>query len=350
MTGWTGKILRSLVIVSVLIWSLALPASGIADEDTGPMYTVKKGDTLWSITTKEFKDPFLWPKLWQRNPQLGNPHLIYPGQEINLEELRRALMEEAAPVEEVVEEVVVEEAPVLPEEPEVPKEATSMNFGAIGEVGFISRDHFKGDGVIFRSKDDKLMVSLNDEVYVEFAAGGTVTLGDIFTVVRETATVRHPINSNKIGYLNDILGTLEITDVKGDYYLARVTMSYQPIEKGDVLSRYRERASLIEYTDGPPGAKGYVVKFDQHALQGAEFRVVFLDLGAKHGMRVGNWMEVYKVPKGTRLLGRVGKMDLAPQVMGDMLVVSVEDETSAAVVHKSTESFEVGDFVRTKQR
>jgi hypothetical protein len=54
-------------------------------EDAPASYVVKKGDTLWDISALYLNEPWLWPQLWQMNPQIDNPHLIFPGDTLSLQ-------------------------------------------------------------------------------------------------------------------------------------------------------------------------------------------------------------------------------------------------------------------------
>lgn len=57
----------------------------IVIRDNAPsLYIVKRGDTLWDISEIFLQDAWLWPRLWRTNPQIKNPHLIYPGDQISL--------------------------------------------------------------------------------------------------------------------------------------------------------------------------------------------------------------------------------------------------------------------------
>jgi hypothetical protein len=78
---------KLLSVVAVASLSIAQFSSVYAVElraDHPETYTVKRGDTLWDISAKFLKSPWNWPEIWQANPQVANPHLIYPGDVLSL--------------------------------------------------------------------------------------------------------------------------------------------------------------------------------------------------------------------------------------------------------------------------
>ena len=66
-------------------------AAAQVNEGHPTTYVVQKGDTLWDISARFLQKPWLWPEIWQANPQVQNPHLIYPGDVLSLAYLDRVV-------------------------------------------------------------------------------------------------------------------------------------------------------------------------------------------------------------------------------------------------------------------
>jgi hypothetical protein len=77
------------VFAAALLTVATYAAAAQMRGDHPDTYVVKRGDTLWDIAGRFLQRPWLWPEIWQANPQIKNPHLIYPGDIISLAYLDR---------------------------------------------------------------------------------------------------------------------------------------------------------------------------------------------------------------------------------------------------------------------
>ncbi|MDP3049278.1 MAG: LysM peptidoglycan-binding domain-containing protein, partial [Thermodesulfovibrionales bacterium] len=86
------------ISLMVILAFMVIAFSSLTSYGQDMEYKVLKGDTLWDISTKEIKDPFLWPKIWKENPDIKNPDRIFPSQmiKIPLRLIQKEQEEEAA--------------------------------------------------------------------------------------------------------------------------------------------------------------------------------------------------------------------------------------------------------------
>ena len=180
-------------------------------------YVVVKGDTLWDISGRFLDKPWQWPAIWQANPQIENPHLIYPGDVISLvyvdgvPQLRLSRGESAMPPREggavklnPAIRVVDKEAPIN----SVPLESIAP---FLRDVRIISPSEFDGLPYIVANQDDHLTATYSDQSY---ARGLTARKGDEFVVARLFSIYDQVNKSGEIRRVLPKKGWAQVPNVK----------------------------------------------------------------------------------------------------------------------------------------
>jgi len=197
------------------------------------------------------------------------------------------------------------------------------------------------------------MLSQNNVIYIEYAEGKPPQVGRRYAVYSETETVKHPGPKNKgkvLGSFVRVLGEVEVLSVKKDRRArAVVRESNDVIERGHRVGPLQRTFHNVDDLPNKVNRKGTIVaRLGRAELIGA-LHVLFVDLGTKQGVAVGNRM--YIIRRGDAMPDlldrRVGDDDgrFPAYAIGEMLIVDTGEYTSVGLVTLSVQEFEVGDHV-----
>jgi hypothetical protein len=213
-------------------------------------------------------------------------------------------------------------------------------------VGFITPFKPKGQGFILGGKRQRTLIGAADKIYVQFLEGAQPEVGDRFFVFRTSLLITHPITTKDVGYLNTILGILEVVLVAPDHAKAVVISSFEEMTANDKLMPYKKRSEEITLQPGAEPIEGNIILAEWGTFLIAQRQIVFIDLGANDEIKAGHRFEVFKIPKA--MTSRDQEIVLSIQPIGELLVLAVEEETAAALVTEALGEFNPGERVRLK--
>jgi hypothetical protein len=318
----------------------------VAKYEAGFYYTVKKGDTLWDISQRFNDTPWQWPDLWRENDQLPNPHWIYPGERIRLyrKSDRHRYQEEQKPVP-AAEPSVEAKTPEPKEEPEVYFYYPNANM-----LGFIRKPAVEPVGYIFKSLEDKTLVSHGDIVYIQAkgsAKASDFAAGSRYTIYRTMKPVDKVDAESTLGTQHMMIGALEVTRSEPQYAMATVVDVYyhDAVRVGDLLMNYRKRSPEIKLIDSTPGIEGSIIATEDHGdLVGSNI-TAFIDKGEEDNILPGQEYNI--VYQETETADDGTKITLAPVNVGSLLVLHTEKTTSTVFIISAVEKITPGFKVQT---
>jgi hypothetical protein len=316
-------------------------------------YVVQTGDTLWDIAAMFLRDPWYWPEIWQINPQVANPHLIYPGDLLSL-----AYLDDGRPV------INVERGPAFtggggvdrlsPRVREEPLEEAIQTIPYDILATFLSRsvvldkDQLKDLPYVFKQRDG-LIGSSGRDVY---ARGTDAPVGSVFNLVHLGDELVDPDDNTVLGFQGIYIGQGRV-DRSGDPSTLRVLDSTRETLVGDYLLE-EEDIRPVNFFPHPPAQDvvGRIISVMDGVSLIGQYQVVVLNRGAEHGLDSGTVLRVFKTGEVVRdEVGGKGlfkeKVRLPDEPAGTMMVFRTFDRMSYALIMEATEPISVLDTVRT---
>src|SRR5215469_3095250 len=276
--------------------------SGIVNASAPMHYTVKKGDTLWGIATMYLKDPWLWPEVWIINPQIPNPHLIYPG-----DTLARAYGANGRP------EVYVEKVGLLRLDPRLRSEPLAnaiptIPYNAI--AAFLSRpavmtdDDIRHAPYVVAFRDMHQVAGSGIEVYVKNLSA---TPNARYSVMHIAVPLVDPDDGKLLGY-EGIYTATALVERPGEPAKALLTDPARETLAGDrLLSQDNEMP--LNFTPHPPSGdiRGRIIDVVGGTDLVGQFEVVVINRGKRHGMEPGTVLAIDQQGDSVRDLYRGGR-------------------------------------------
>ena len=358
-----------LVRVLSSLFGIALSVSLMANElalksDAPKSYIVNKGDTLWDISGIFLNQPWLWPKLWRLNPDINNPHLIYPG-----DELRLVFDTEGQPM-------LVKGKPELKWSPKIRRQlkdqkpvstlplhaiAAHLRYDTVRSLAELAGlPHIIGSENGYKSSIDGFKVYINRDLIV----------GQSYGIYHKADAIVDPETHQTLGYNIRLIGT-------GKAVKSGNMSKQQPstIVVGEAKREIHSGAYVIPVNDeqdypsiftmraGAKSINGLIISTVTKLREFAKFDVVMINQGISQAVQVGDVLTISRKssavtetdngPQYSKDISEWRKIindsdssyDMPAEMIGKMMVFKVYDKVSVALILSAEKPLRVLDGV-----
>lgn len=323
-------------------------------------YIVKKGDTLWDISSMFLTDAWRWPEIWYVNPEIENPHLIYPGDiillrfvegqpQLSVERGETARTTKLSPPQaewegdrNVKMEPSVRASPLRSAIPAIPLDAIAslLMTGRIVERRTLERAPYVLAGV-----DERLVFGPSDRFY---GRGRWTDDTSVYGVFRKGEVYQDPDTREILGFEAREIGSATVEARNGNIYTFALDSVSQDVRIGDRLLPTEERRVDSTFFPAAPDrpVEGVILTVLGGVTQVGRNDVVTVNRGLREGIDVGHVLAIYK--RGAIVRDRVtrGRVRLPSERAGLLMIFRTFEKMSYALVLQTKEPLHVDDIVQ----
>jgi hypothetical protein len=315
--------------------------------DAPDRYTVSRGDTLWDISGRFLRHPWQWPEVWQVNPQIDNPHLIYPGDVVYLYDCNgRPCLGLERGQGQVKLSPTMRTTPHREAIEPIPMEA----------IGQFLREHRVIDDVdaldelayVIAGDDRRLISGAGDRLYAWGNVEGTGRVG----LYRMGERYVDSATGESLGLELESIGQARRERSEDDIVVLEVTAASQEVRNNDIVLPLEGRELTSQFYPRPPerDIDGSILAVPGGVRFIGRLQVVAIDRGRRDGLETGHVLMVEQ--RGEQVEDpRTGEMLRLPgENAGLVMIFRPYDKMSYGLVMEASRTLAVGDRVHNSRR
>ncbi len=338
------------------------PSETITYEPEYPQtYIVQKGDTLWDISSVFLRDPWHWPEIWFKNPQVENPHLIYPGDELAIIYIggeRRVQIVRRGEDGQILSIGGTSGMKVVKLSPRVRTHAIDASIPSIpidsirhllSRPLIIEKEELDSSAYVISSVDSHLINSVNDHLYVRKL--DTNSGNGRYQIFRPNKPLHDPNTDELLGYEAIYVGETKLL-LGGDPATVQVTKSVREILRNDRVLPIDNTNFERDFFPKPPGTqvRGEVLSLLDAISMLGQYQTVAINLGSRDGIETGNLLVVKRVGAVIPDIEEEDptfKLKLPNERIGLVMIIRSFEKMSYALVMEASRPIVVTDYVES---
>lgn len=356
------------IVGACLVAGVVQAEAPVQVKDSAPeRYTIVRGDTLWDISNRYLSDPWRWPEIWEINPQVQNPHLIYPGDVLLLCQIKgRAVVAVdmgggCAEVEQRIttgqstqiisgsgrDQKLHPQARVQPLSLAIPAIPLQEIQRYLNGSRVVTKTELDKAPYVLSGKEGRIVGGAGDSIYVR-NNNKLLESSGVYGIYRGGRAYIDPDTREVLGYEAEDIGAGKIVALEREVGTLEITRTTQEVRIEDkLLPNESERISSIFYPSNPDSVKpGRILRIFDSIGSGAQHSVIVINRGELDGVKSGHTFALYK--RGEMVRDRVTNeyVKLPAERAGLAMVFRTFSRVSYALVLRSTTTVKVGDEIK----